>query len=234
MRCEFCGAQATGQILYCDGCLRDPEVPSYETIKVEQHQWEAFSAWKEIWMTWWWIEGRRKWKNPLKKNGKPKKEVWHRMYCARSEESAKLLIRQIKASIAAGKEGTKTSKARDREIDLVSRYDEWRVIAPEAPVVTKRGKGPKPSKHESVSEKSTAFVEGTVEDRIECPGCGKRGPKKVKKGEKKLWKCLSCGRRWPRSSGEAPQKPSKGLEPSRGTTTAAERPRKRQKPAKKK
>jgi ribosomal protein L37AE/L43A len=68
-----------------------------------------------------------------------------------------------------------------------------------------------------------------------CPDCGTKKPKKVKKKGVPKWKCLECDRVWDRNvPGEAPQKPSEGLEAGSEGDDTAERPRKRQKPAKKK
>lgn len=71
--------------------------------------------------------------------------------------------------------------------------------------------------------------------KVRCPDCGTKGPKKVKKNDRPMWKCEECGRRWPRDvPGEAPQEPSKASAAESEGSDASERPRKRQKPAKKK
>ena len=77
--------------------------------------------------------------------------------------------------------------------------------------------------------------EAASKDR--CPKCSGQGLKKKRNG-KKIWKCESCGHRWPRSGhGEAPQSASNGLAAPKSSTDApkaqsgTQRPRKR--PAKK-
>lgn len=176
-------------------------------------------------MEWWWIEGRKKYKNPLKKNGKPKKEKWIRLYCSRSEEGARLIIRQIKAA----RNLSSPSAHQQKELDLLRKFDDYRVIEPELPA---KGKGGKPPKATDDFRKTDPHLSQSIGSPVECPGCGTREALKVKKGDRKLWRCVSCGRRWPRSPGEGSVKPSKGRSTRSSSSVAPERPRKRQKPAK--
>lgn len=71
--------------------------------------------------------------------------------------------------------------------------------------------------------------------KLRCPDCNTKGPKKVLKKGRPMWKCLECEFKWPREvPAEAPRSPVEAsAEDSSGSDTS-ERPRKRQKPAKKK
>lgn len=227
-RCAFChDAEATETLHFCVRCMNDPLVPSYQVVKVAQHEWDSFSRWKEIWMEWWWIEGRKKYKNALKPNGKPKKEKWIKLFCTRSPENARLMVRQIKA---ARNLSSPTSK-QQKELDSIRKYDDFRVVEPELPAPSKRVKPPKQGDD---FRKTDPALSRDVKAPAECPGCGLRDAKKVRKGDRKLWRCRSCGRRWPRSPGNGSVSPSDGLRDDSSRSTASERPRKRQKPARNK
>lgn len=171
-------------------------------------------------MEWFWIEGRKKYKNPLKKNGQPKKEKWVRLYCAQTEGQANLLIRQIKAFTSGV--SNKRTPVQEKEAELLTKFDDFRVVEP---VI----KGKRAKRELAEAEENFRKNQATQADPVapfpECPGCGRREAKKVKKGDLKLWRCLSCGRRWPRSSGEAPEKPSKARrgDPGRSTPYSKEK-----------
>lgn len=79
--------------------------------------------------------------------------------------------------------------------------------------------------------KKGAAVKGK---RQRCPDCNTKGPKKVLKQGRPMWKCEDCGRRWPREAPEPSVEPSKPSSEVQEATTPEERPRKRKKPAKKK
>lgn len=229
-RCAFCDAEATETLHFCVKCMNDPYMPSsYQWIKVAQEDWETFSRWKEVWMEWWWIEGRKKYKNPLKKNGKPKKEKWVRLFCTRSKENARLMLRQIKAA----RNLSSPNASQQKELDSIRKYDDFRVVEPEN--LGKRGKSPqRTGKQGDDFRKTDPSLTQRVGSPVECPGCGTREALKVKYKGEKMWRCVSCGRRWPRSPGEGSVRPSKRPRARSGTSTAEERPRKRQKPARNK
>lgn len=226
-RCAFCDAEATETLHFCVKCMNDPYVPTYVWIKVAQEDWETFSRWKEAWMEWWWIEGRKKYKNPLKANGKPKKEKWVRLFCTRSEENARLMLRQIKAA----RNLSSPNASQQKELDSIRKYDDFRVTEPEVTSSSKRVKTPKQSED---FRKTDPSLTQRVGSPVECPGCGTREALKVKRKGEKMWRCLSCGRRWPRNPGEGSDRPSKRPAERPGRSTAPERPRKRQKPARNK
>lgn len=100
---------------------------------------------------------------------------------------------------------------------------------------TKKAKKAKEKAGQVVEEARTeAAHDEAARKHAGCPKCKGLGDKKKTKSGEKIWKCRSCGHKWPRrSSGEAPESRSKGRSgPKQGgkapkPSAATQRPRKR-------
>lgn len=154
-------------------------------------------------LSWYWIEGE-------KENSKGEL-VWHPLYCTKTSEQANRLL--------AGILRVDERSGLNKEEETLLEYDDFRVKAPDAQEDRPRKKNKKGAKR-------------SVERLDQCPRCGSKDRKKVRKGDLKLWKCLDCRTRWARSPGEAPAVSSRGSE-SRSGSPGAESTKKKGKKTKK-
>lgn len=198
------------------------KLPAYLISHVDIERLKEIEKWKGFKMTWWWVEGQRKRKSA--DGTRP----WIPLYSARDEVHGKAMLRMIlnddpdrHVVEGTGKEKT-NSKARSKEAAMLHKeFRDFRLVPPPTRDIPK-------SKH--AKRLSDKVVRNQSPDL--CPKCGNQGAKKVRKDDKKLWKCQACRHRWPRNPSEAPRRASEAPEAPTPPPPSSERPRRRRKPYK--
>lgn len=185
-------------------------LPVYLTGRVDLERLIEIERWRDFKMSLWWVEGQRKRKNAQGKR------IWIPLYSARSELEARGVLRFILNDLGNPKELAMLDKE----------FRDFRVAPPIAEPTKARARrrvAASASPELPQGQETVALAAGT------CPRCGQTGAKKVRKGDQKRWRCLSCGKRWPRNAREAPTRPSEPSNEVPSTNGASKKSQKRTK-----